>query len=98
MGPQERSKTKLRGCSWFIGGLIGFFVLGGWQFLFNFSDWWYFITVKESHQQQIGLLEVLVWLTLGPGEGFLIGVFSGLAFEKWRARKLTKASVDACRE
>lgn len=41
---------------------------------------------------------MLVWLTLGPGEGFLIGVFSGLAFEKWRAKKLTKASVDVCRE
>lgn len=41
---------------------------------------------------------MLVWLTLEPGEGFLIGVFSGLAFEKWRAKKLTKASVDVCRE
>lgn len=75
--PQEQSKKNRRSFPllWLLGGFIGFFALNGWM-PFLMDGWWYG-TFKDAYVgNPVESIEAfLLWLFVGPIEGFAIAFF-----------------------
>jgi hypothetical protein len=67
-----------------LGATVGFLLGGGWQIIFNYSQWHYEITMHANDVEQF--LAVLNWFSGGPaistGAGALIGILLAFVFCK----------------
>jgi|GEM_PF-1096952 hypothetical protein len=87
---QKQWREKNQRCFpllWLLGGFIGFFVLNGWM-PFLMDGWWYG-TFKDAYVgNPVESIEaVLLWLFVGPIEGFAIGFF----LVRWLDKRRIKA-------
>lgn len=89
------SQKKLRTWTLVLGGLIGFFVLGGWYPIANYSGWQDFISAEGSYGRYVGPFELLTWLLLGPLEGLMVGSIIAISLNKLQGREKPKISTSS---
>ncbi|MFA7339100.1 MAG: hypothetical protein WC028_20120 [Candidatus Obscuribacterales bacterium] len=89
MTPPAQPSRKPRKWIWFLGGIAGAFLFGGWEPFF-LQGWWYGMfrdaSVGGDFLNSYG--PFITWLLIFPLSGFLIGCF----LFRWMDKKFIQAS------
>jgi hypothetical protein len=98
MSQEQSTKPKFRQWTWFLGALIGFLALGGWQPIFNYSDWSYYITCDASKGSQTEAFDALALWLFGSFCGASIGTMIAFLFDVKRVKSLKLANAGLSHE
>ena len=91
MSQEQSTKPKFRRWTWLLGGLVGFLVLGGWQPIFNYSDWSYYMTCDASRGSQTEAYDAFALWIFGGFCGATTGAAIAFLFDLRRLKSLQSA-------
>ena len=88
--PQHIStKLSLKPWTWFLSALIGFLAFGGWQPIFNFNDWSYFLSCDASKGSHTEAFDAFALWFFGSLLGAFSGALTAFVVDFIRAKRLT---------